>query len=155
MDEILKIFLLALRPKSEELNSFFVKLFVLAAFLLVACMLLVIGLGFLVWSSYLYFETLIVPPLAALASGVLALAVGGIVVLAGHSLIGKSHERRKKVQSADGLSEGIAFARNAARKYPIESSLTAAIVGFLAGSSGDNSKIMSELMFLLRDEASE
>ena len=55
------------------------RLIIFASALFISSILIIIGLGFLVWSSFLYLNTTLTPYVAALISGLIAIVVAGLL----------------------------------------------------------------------------
>ncbi len=152
MKDIINIILSSVKPDYRALRSMFLRALVVLFVLCISSVIAVIGLGFFVWSLYLYLETLLSPWWAALLSGAGAIALAAAVVLLALLFTGflkKSGRVRQKPEHAGaGFSSdpmGLVY------KYPLESGLTAAIAGFIVGSSADAPRTLSEFMTLLKE----
>ena len=152
MKDILNIILSSVKPDYGALRSILFRALVVLLVLCVSSVIAVIGLGFFVWSLYLYLETLLSPWWAALLSGagaiVLAAAVLLIALLFTGFLRTSGRVKPKPEPVSDGFSSdpmGLVY------KYPLESGLTAAIAGFIVGSSADAPRTLTEFMSLLKD----
>ena len=73
MSNINRIISLALKPGNEYMREVLTRLVIFAAAFFVATILIIIGMVFLVWSSFLYLSTVLNPYLAALISGLIAI----------------------------------------------------------------------------------
>ncbi len=82
MKEIINILLSSVKPDFAALRSMLFRLLILLVVLCISSVIAVLGLGFLVWSLYLYLETLFAPYQAALISGsaVIILAAGIVLI---------------------------------------------------------------------------
>ena len=152
MKDIINIILSSVKPDYRALRSILFRALVVLLVLCVSSVIAVIGLGFFVWSLYLYLETLFSPYWAALMSGAGAIALAAAIVLVALLFTGffkKSGRVKPKPEHAGtGFSSdpmGLVY------KYPLESGLTAAIAGFIVGSSADAPKTLTEFMTLLKE----
>jgi membrane protein implicated in regulation of membrane protease activity len=144
---------LALKPGNEYLRTILTRLIIFAAVLFLSCILIVIGLGFLVWSSYLYFATILNPYVAALISGLIAILLAGALVLI-VSLLTKSPGAKEQKKSSGDKSR-FGDVSEIINEYPLESGLMAMAVGFIAGSSPDSRKVLTELFISLNQSSSD
>jgi hypothetical protein len=128
------------------------RLLVLFIVLCVASVIAVLGLGFVVWSLYLYLAKFLNPYVAALISGGAAIAVAIVLVLitglATGYIKGGGRAAFKPEPGAPGFACDPVELIN---RYPLESGLTAAIVGFIVGSSADAPGTLTELLILLKE----
>jgi hypothetical protein len=129
------------------------RLVIFAAVLFVSSVLIIIGLGFLVWSSYLYLITILNPYLAALLSGLIAIVVAGLVFLIATSLTKSSGSQKSEEEM--GQSANFLEASQVVEQYPLESGLMAMAAGFIAGSSPDSKKVLTELFVTLSQNTSK
>ncbi len=129
------------------------KLVILAVALFVSSILIIIGLGFLVWSSFLYLNTILNPYIAALISGLIAVVVSGLVFLIASSLTkgGRGQKNAEEIEQDTNFME----ATQVVEKYPLESGLMAMAAGFIAGSSPDSRKVLTELFVTLSQNTSK
>ncbi len=152
MKDIINIILSSVKPDYRALRSMIFRALVVLLVLCVSSVIAVIGLGFFVWSLYLYLETVLSPWQAALLSGAGAIALAAAVVLLALLFTGvfkkSGRVKTKPEQAGTGFSSdplGLVY------KYPLESGLTAAIAGFIVGSSADAPGTLSEFMTLLKE----
>ena len=153
MKEILGSITSALKPDARVIRGMILRTVILLSVLLLASLTASLGFAFLVWSLFLYLGTMFEPHVAALISG--GIAIFAAVVLIGAALLvmgflNGGKKKRKAVsaapaEGASGASEGD-LALALVRQYPLESGLTAAVVGFIAGSSPDARKTMAEFL---------
>ena len=153
MSNINRILSLAFKPGNEYLRAVLTRLIMLAAVLFVSCILVIIGLGFLVWSSFLYLGTILNPYVAALISGLIAILLAGALVLI-VSLLTKSSDKKKSKKTTGGTSK-FGDASDIIDQYPLESGLMAMAAGFIAGSSPDSRKLLTELFISLSQSTSD
>ena len=156
MKEIINILLSSVKPDFAALRSMLFRLLILLVVLCISSVITVLGLGFLVWSLYLYLETLFTPYQAALISGsaVIILAVGIVLIallLTGHSRMGGRAKTKPQPAQAGLESDPLELVY----KYPLESGLTAAIAGFIVGSSSDAPRTLAEFLTLLKQSGSK
>ena len=129
------------------------RLVIFAAVFFVALILIVLGIGFLVWSSYLYLSTVVNPYIASLLSGLIAIALAGVLVIV-VSMLNKSAGSKKTKQQRDGMSKFV-DGTEVIEQYPIESGLMAMAAGFIAGSSPESRKVLTELFVTLSQSTQE
>lgn len=152
MKDILRIILSSIKPDYGELRSVIFRAIVVLLALCVSSLVALIGLGFIVWSLYLYLATMLSPYWAALISGagavVLAIVVVFVVLyLTGYfGRIGKGRTKPREAQAGAACDP-----MELVYKYPLESGLTAAIVGFIVGSSADAPRTLAEFLALLKE----
>ena len=135
------------------MRTILTRLIIFAAVLFVSCILVVIGLGFLVWSSFLYLSTVLNPYVAALISGLIAILLAGALILI-VSLLTKSSGKKKSKKSL-GDTSSFGDASEIVNQYPLESGLMAMAAGFVAGSSPDSQKMLTELFITLNQNTSD
>ncbi len=129
------------------------RLVVFAAVFFVSTILIVIGICFLVWSSFLYMSTVLNPYFAALISGLIAiLLAGGLVLIV--STFGKSSGSKKTDQGTIGKA-GFIDSTEVIEQYPLESGLLAMAAGFIVGSSPESRKVLTELFVTLSQNTSD
>ncbi len=153
MGNLNRILSLALKPGSEYLRTVLIRLLIFVAVLSVSCILIIIGLGFLVWSSFLYLSTVLNPYVAALISGLIAILLAGALVLIVSSLTKSSGSKKKKKASAGATQ--FEKANEIINEYPLQSGLMAVAAGFIAGSSPDSRKLLTELFISLSQNTSD
>lgn len=154
MKEILGSITNALKPDARVIRGMILRTVILLSVLLLASLTASLGFAFLVWSLFLYLGTMFEPHVAALISGGIAILVAVVLIGAALLVMGFLNGSRKKKQTvssatsaegASGASE-VDLALALVRQYPLESGLTAAVVGFIAGSSPDARKTMAEFL---------
>lgn len=148
---IIRVLSFLFKSQAGAAKSAIKRLIVFLILFLVALAIAVMGLGFLLWSSYLYLSTLMSPFFAALATGGGAILLGVIIVLAAALITGSSKKTKKdgaykEFFSSDDLGSASEFIS----EHPIESGLTAAVLGFIAGSSPDTRRTITELLVEFR-----
>ena len=152
MKDILHIILSSIKPDYRELRSVFFRALVVLLALCVSSSVALIGLGFAVWSLYLYLATILSPYWAALISGAGAVVLAIVVVIAVLYLTGyfgrkgKADSKPRETQSAAAYDP-----MELIHRYPLESGLTAAIAGFIVGSSGDAPRTLTEFLTILKE----
>lgn len=149
--DVLRILSLLFRSKAEEAKSAVTRLIAFLVIFTVACIIAVMGLAFLLWSSYLYLATIFSPFIAALITGGGAILLGVIIVMIGAALIG-GEKKEKKQASADNFfgSEDLGTASEFINDHPLESGLSAAVLGFIAGSSPDVRQTITQLLIEIK-----
>ena len=148
---IMRVLSLLFKSEPGAVKTVLSRLLIFLVIFLIACIIAVMGLGFLLWSSYLYFSSVLSPFLAALITGGGAILLGVIIVLVAGLVTGnvkksKRNESYKEFFSSDDLDTASGFIK----EHPLESGLTAAVLGFLAGSSPDARRTITELLVELR-----
>lgn len=129
------------------------RLIIFVAALFLSTVLIVIGLGFLVWSSFLYLSTVLNPYMAALISGVIAIVLAGLVFVVVSSLTKSSPDKKSDVQ--EDSSPKFIDTSQVIEQYPLESGLMAMAAGFIAGSSPESKKVLTELFVSLSQNSSK
>jgi len=154
LKEILGSITSALKPDARVIRGMILRTVILLSVLLLASLTASLGFAFLVWSLFLYLGTMFEPHVAALISGGIAILVAVVLIGAALLVMGflNGNGRKRKTahsaasaEGASGVSE-VDLALALVRQYPLESGLTAAVVGFIAGSSPDARKTMAELL---------
>ena len=152
LKDILQIILSSIKPDYRELRSVFFRALVVLFALCVSSAVALIGLGFVVWSLYLYLVTMLSPYWAALISGVAAVALALVVVVAVLYLTGYFGRRRKAASKSRDAQQAAAYDPvDFVQRYPLESGLTAAIAGFIVGSSADSPRTLTQFLTLLKE----
>ena len=155
MKDLINIILSSVKPDYGALRSMLLRVLILLVVLCVSSVITVLGLGFLVWSLYLYLETLFNPYQAALMSGAAAIVLALAIVLITLLLTGyfkRGGRVKLKPQPAQAGLESDPL--ELVYKYPLESGLTAAIAGFIVGSSADAPRTLTEFLTLLKQSGS-
>lgn len=135
------------------MRALLTRLVIFAAVLFVCSILIVIGMGFLVWSSFLYLSTVLNPYVAALLSGLIAIVLAGVLfVIVNAATKGPGQKKSKGSQEEESR---FADPSDIIEKHPIESGLMALAAGFVAGSSPDSRKVLTELFVTLSQNSSE
>jgi len=154
LKEILGSITNALKPDARVIRGMILRTVILLSVLLLASLTASLGFAFLVWSLFLYLGTMFEPHVAALISGGIAILVAVVLIGAALLVMGflNGNGRKRKTapsaasgEGASGASE-VDLALALVRQYPLESGLTAAVVGFIAGSSPDARKTMAEFL---------
>jgi len=159
LKEILGSIASALKPDARVIRGMILRAVVLLSVLLLASLTASLGFAFLVWSLFLYLGTMFEPHVAALISGGIAILVAAVLIgtaLLVMGFLNGSKKKRKAVSAAPaggsaGASE-VDLALALVRQYPLESGLTAAVVGFIAGSSPDARKTMAEFLMTYKGD---
>ncbi len=129
------------------------RLIIFAAALFLSTILIIIGLGFLVWSSFLYLNTVLNPYVAALISGLIAIVLAGVVFVIVSALTKGSGDKKSK-ENQDKAPKFVDTSK-VVEEYPLESGLMAMAAGFIAGSSPESKKVLTELFVTLSKNSSE
>ena len=129
------------------------RLIIFVAALFLSTILVIIGLGFLVWSSFLYFSTVLNPYVAALISGLIAIVLAGLVFVIVSSLTKASSHKKSKLDQDEAPK--FVDTSKVINEYPLESGLMAMAAGFIAGSSPDSRKALTELFVSLSQNTSK
>ena len=137
----------SLKPGNEYMRAVITRFIVFASALFISSILIIIGLGFLVWSSFLYLNTTLTPYVAALISGLIAIVVAGLLFVILSSLT--KGAGGKKSAAMESESSKFVDASQIIEDYPLESGLMAMAAGFIAGSSPDSRKVLTELFVTL------
>ncbi len=144
---ILRVLSLLFKSEAGAAKAAMSRLIVFLILFMVALVIAVMGLGFLLWSSYLYLSTVMSPFLAALATGGGAILLGVIIVLAAALITGSSKKSKKdRAHKEFFSSDDLGSASEFISEHPLESGLTAAMLGFIAGSSPDTRRTITELL---------
>lgn len=152
MREIINLLLSSFKPDYAAVRGMILRLLVLFIVFCIASVIAVLGLGFIVWSLYLYLETFLNPYIAALISGAAAIAVAIILVLITGLATGyMKADGKTKFKPEPGPAGFASDPLELIDRYPLESGLSAAIVGFIVGSSADAPKTLTELLTLLKE----
>jgi hypothetical protein len=140
----------SVKPDYRAVRGVLFRLAVVLLVLVVSSVIVLIGLGFFVWSLYLYLETLLSPYWAALISGAGAIALAIVIVLI--ALLATGHLKRSgRVKPVQARAGDAYDPIELVQRYPLESGLTAAIAGFIVGSSADAPKTLTEFLTLLKE----
>lgn len=159
MKQILGSLASALKPDTRVIRGMILRAVILLSVLVLASLTASLGFAFLVWSLFLYLGTMFDPHVAALISGGIAILMAVILVGAALLLTGfiKGSGKRKlktapSMASAQGSSGSpeVDQALALIKQYPLESGLTAAVAGFIAGSSPDARKTMAEFLMTFK-----
>ena len=159
MKQILGSLASALKPDTRVIRGMILRAVILLSVLVLVSLTASLGFAFLVWSLFLYLGTMFEPHVAALISGGIAILTAVILVGAALLLTGfiKGSGKRKpkaayQAASAESLSGSpeVDQALALIKQYPLESGLTAAVAGFIAGSSPDARKTMAEFLMTFK-----
>ncbi|MEX0998501.1 MAG: hypothetical protein WD000_00875 [Thermodesulfobacteriota bacterium] len=153
MSNLNRIISTALKPGNEYLRTMLTRLIIFAAALFLSTILIIIGLGFLVWSSFLYLNTVLNPYVAALISGLIAIVLAGVVFVIVSALTKGSGDKKSK-ENQDKAPKFVDTSK-VVEEYPLESGLMAMAAGFIAGSSPESKKVLTELFVTLSKNSSE
>lgn len=149
--DMVKVLSLLFRSKADEAKSAVSRIIILLAVFLIALVIAFMGLGFLLWSSYLYLATIFSPFVAALITGGGAILLGVVIVLIAGAATGSARKPRKEEPLGNFISsEDLGTASEFINEHPLESGLSAAVLGFIAGSSPDVRHTITELLIELR-----
>lgn len=153
MSSISSIIATTLKPGNEYMRAVIIRLIIFAAALFISSVLIIIGIAFLVWSSFLYLNTILSSYFAALISGLIAIIISGLVFLIVNSLTKGSGGKSSEVR--ESKAPGFMDASQVVEAYPLESGLMAMAAGFIAGSSPDSKKVLTELFVTLSQNSSK
>ena len=152
MKDILRIIMSSLKPDYRELRSVIFRGLVVLSALCVASAVAFIGLGFAIWSLYLYLATLVSPYWAALISGAVAVALAIVVMLIVLYFTGYFGRKNRAASKPREERATASFDPvDLVQKYPLESGVTAAIAGFIVGSSSDAPRTLTQFLTLLKE----
>lgn len=108
--------------------------------------LMLVGLGFLIWSLYLYLSTLLSPPSAALVSGLLIIVVSLCLVLYAKIMMTRTISQK---------STSINLLHSWLHNYPTETVLATVAAGLLVGVSSEVRRSIAEsAIWLLKQNTS-
>lgn len=108
--------------------------------------LMVVGLGFLICSLYLYLATLLSPPSSALASGLLIIVISLCLVFCAKISMTRTASHKSAINNL--LSSWL-------QNYPTETVLATIAAGLLVGVSSDVRRSIAEAaIWLLKQNAS-
>lgn len=128
------------------------RILILLFVLCISSVIASLGLGFIIWSSYLYLKTSFDPYLAALISGALAIVTAVLLVLIASLFAGYFKGKRSaQFKTAAPQAGQMPDPEALIKRYPLESGIIAAAAGFIAGSSSDTPRTLSELIMLIRE----
>lgn len=153
MGDLNRIISTALKPGNEYMKTVITRLIIFVAALFLSTILVIIGLGFLVWSSFLYLSTVLNPYVASLISGLIAILLAGVVFVIVSALTKGSSE--KKAAETEDSGPKFVDTSKVINEYPLESGLMAMAAGFIAGSSPDSKKALTELFVSLSQNSSK
>ncbi|MCH7519467.1 MAG: hypothetical protein V3R67_00870 [Thermodesulfobacteriota bacterium] len=153
MSNLKRILSTALKPGNEYIRAMITRLAIFVAVLFVSIILIIIGIGFLVWSSYLYLGTVLNPYVAALLSGLIAIVLAGALFVIVSALTKGSGDKKSKKNQ--GKASKFIDTSEVIEEYPLESGLMAMAAGFIAGSSPDSRKLLTELFISLNQKTSD
>jgi hypothetical protein len=112
----------------------------------IAWALMLGGLGFIMWAFYLYLNSFLSSPVAALICGLVILLFDGVLILTTSLL--RARPRNQKEAKAHFFSWS--------RHYPYETALGVLAAGFLVGVSPKVRKALAEgIIWFLKQDASE
>lgn len=144
--ELVIVLLKLLEGNSRAFRLGLVSLVLSLMLLGVAWALMLGGLGFIMWAFYLYLNSFLSPPFAALICGLVILLVAGVLILTTRLL--RARPRNQKGAKAHFFSWS--------QHYPKETALGALAAGFLVGVSPKVRKALAEgIMWFLKQDASE
>ena len=153
MSNLKRILSTALKPGNEYIRAMITRLAIFVAVLFVSIILIIIGIGFLVWSSYLYLGTVLNPYVAALLSGLIAIVLAGALFVFVSALTKRSGDKKSKKNQ--GKASKFIDTSEVIEEYPLESGLMAMAAGCIAGSSPDSRKLLTELFISLNQKTSD
>lgn len=151
MGDLNRIIATALKPGNEYMKAVITRLIIFIAALFLATILVMIGLGFLVWSSFLYLSTVLNPYVAALISGLIAIILAGLVFVIVSAITKSSSDKKSDQEDSPKFVDTSAVVQ----EYPLESGLMAMAAGFIAGSSPESKKVLTELFVSLSQNNSK
>ena len=135
------------------MKTIITRLIIFVAALFLSTILIMIGLGFLVWSSFLYLSTVLNPYVAALISGLIAIVLAGVVFVIVSGITRGSGDKKSK--SNEDKAPKFVDTSKVVEEYPLESGLMAMAAGFIAGSSPESKKVLTELFVSLSQNTSK
>lgn len=151
MKDIINLLLSSFKPDYDAVRSMLLRILVLFIVFCIASVIAVLGLGFIVWSLYLYLSTFFNPYMAALISGAAAITVAFMLVLIAGLVTGYIKGGGEVKFKPEPRQTGIASdPLDFVNRYPLESGLTAAIAGFIVGSSAGAPGTLAEFLTLLK-----
>ena len=151
---IQRVISLLFKSNTDAIKTVLTRFLVLMVILSVACFIALAGISYLVWSSYLYLSTIFAPFVAALITGGGLILIGIILALIGLHMTSGAKERKRGTTASEFLNpDEIAGASKFINEYPLESGLTAAMLGFLAGSSPDVRKTLADMLVELKQDS--
>ncbi|GJM16831.1 MAG: hypothetical protein DHS20C13_21580 [Thermodesulfobacteriota bacterium] len=153
MGNLNRIISTALKPGNEYMKTIITRLIIFVAALFLSTVLIMIGLGFLVWSSFLYLSTVLNPYVAALISGLIAIVLAGVVFMIVTGLTKGSGNKKSKLNEDEAPK--FVDTSKVVEEYPLESGLMAMAAGFIAGSSPESKKVLTELFVSLSQNTSK
>ena len=144
--ELVITLLKLLEGNSKAFRSGLVSLGLSLMVLGIACILMLVGLGFIIWALYLYLNSFLSSPFAALVCGLVILLIAGVLILATRLL--RSRPRNHKGAKSHFFSW--------VQHYSHETALGALAAGFLVGVSPKVRKALAEgILWFLKQDASE
>lgn len=145
------------KPDEAKLRAMLIRLGIVFVVFCIAAIVVTLGLGFVMWSSYLYLANFHPPYVAALMSGGGAILIALLILLITLLLTGHFNNDKKASQfeSAASQSQAVPDPEALIKQYPLEAGLIAAVAGFLAGTSSDTPRTLAEIVILLKDSMSE
>lgn len=157
MNLILNALMRSFKPDEAKLRAMLIRLGIVFVVFCIAAIVIALGLGFVVWSSYLYLANFHPPYVAALMSGGGAIILALLILLITLLLTGHFNNKKNASQftSAASHSQAVPDPEALIKRYPLEAGLIAAVAGFLAGTSSDTPRTLAEIVVLLKDSISE
>lgn len=157
MNYIVSALIRSFKPDEAKLRAILIRLGIVFVVFCIAAIVIALGLGFVVWSSYLYLANFHPPYVAALMSGGGAIIIALLILLITLLLTGHFNNKKKASQftSAASHSQAVPDPEALIKQYPLEAGLIAAVAGFLAGTSSDTPRTLAEIVVLLKDSISE
>jgi hypothetical protein len=150
---IQRVITLLFKSNTDAIKTVLTRFLILLVILSVACFIALAGISYLVWSSYLYLSTIFAPFVAALITGGGLILIGVLLALIGLHMTSGAKERKRGTTSDFLNPDDIAGASKFINEYPLESGLTAAMLGFLAGSSPDVRKTLADMLVELKQDS--
>jgi len=150
---IQRVISLLFKSNTDAIKTVLTRFLVLLVILSVSCFIALAGISYLVWSSYLYLSTIFAPFVAALITGGGLILIGVLLALIGLHMTSGAKERKRGTTSDFLNPDEIAGASKFINEYPLESGLTAAMLGFLAGSSPDVRKTLADMLVELKQDS--
>lgn len=157
MNFIINALMRSFKPDEAKLRAMLIRLGIVFVIFCIAAIVIALGLGFVVWSSYLYLANFHPPYVAALMSGGGAIVIALLILLITLLLTGHFNNKKDASQftSAASPSQSLPDPEALIKQYPLEAGLIAAVAGFLAGTSSDTPRTLAEIVLLLKDSMSE
>lgn len=139
------------KKESAAVKTALTRFIVFMVIISISVVIALVGISYLIWSSYLYLSTLFEPYIAALITGGGLILIGAAVASIGWLVtLGASESAEQPQEPAKSEFDE---ASDIIKEYPFESGVTAAALGFLVGSSPDVRKNLADILYQLRQNS--